>query len=139
MNNEIKEIIEDNGELMVRYKDDSFECFDTLPKNVLDYITNLKEENERLKEDITAMNDYIGKIQKENNILKENAEHNDKVVDKAKWNEMIYKSRNEKAIEYLTDDGVCILNKGMKENEQLVWTWENYYDLLDILQGSDKE
>lgn len=45
----------------------------------------------------------------------------------------------DKAIEYLTDEGVCILNKGMKENEQLVWTWENYYDLLDILKGVDKE
>ena len=38
--------------------------------------------------------------------------------------------------EYLTDEGVCILNKGKKENERLVWTWENYYDLLEIL---DKE
>ena len=41
--------------------------------------------------------------------------------------------------EYLTDEGVCILNKGKKENERLVWTWENYYDLLEILKGSDKE
>ena len=41
--------------------------------------------------------------------------------------------------EYLTDEGVCILNKGKKENERLVWTWENYYDLLEILKGSDIE
>ena len=41
--------------------------------------------------------------------------------------------------EYLTDEGVCILNKGKQENERLVWTWENYYDLLEILKGSDKE
>lgn len=46
---EIKEILEDNGELMVRYKDNSFECFDTLPQNVLDYITTLQEENKELK------------------------------------------------------------------------------------------
>ena len=41
--------------------------------------------------------------------------------------------------EYLTDEGVCILNKGKQENERLVWTWENYYDLLEILKGSDIE
>ena len=51
MKDEIKEILEDNGELMVRYKDNSFECFDTVPKNVLDYITNLQEEGEDLRED----------------------------------------------------------------------------------------
>lgn len=43
----------------------------------------------------------IYKLEKENTILKENAEHNDKVVDKARWNEMIYKSRCEKANEYI--------------------------------------
>ena len=43
------------------------------------------------------------------------------------------------AREYLTDEGICILNKGKQENERLVWTWENYYDLLEILKGSDIE
>jgi len=47
--------------------------------------------------------------------------------------------RISKAIEYLTEEGVCILNKGMKENERLVWDWQNYYDLLDILKGVDNE
>jgi uncharacterized FlgJ-related protein len=49
LKDEITEILEDNGELMVRYKDNSFECFDTLPKNVVDYITNLQEENRQTK------------------------------------------------------------------------------------------
>ena len=38
---------------------------------MLDYITNLQQENQSLK--------------KENKILRENAEHNDKVVDKVNW------------------------------------------------------
>ena len=43
MNENIKEILKDNDELLVNYKDGSFECFDTLPQNVVDYITNLQE------------------------------------------------------------------------------------------------
>lgn len=99
-----------------------------LDEKAKDKMKKLKEENERLKEDITTMNNYIDKIQKENNILKENAEHNDKVVDKAKWNEMIYKSRNEKAIEYL---GI---------NEEILETCEIYdvngIEVYKILRGN---
>ena len=58
MNNEIKEILEDNGELMVRYKDDSFECFDTLPKNVLDYITNLQQRIDKAIEYINFLTNH---------------------------------------------------------------------------------
>ena len=49
MKDEIKEILKDDDELIVRYKDNSFESFDTLPINVLDYITNLQEEKDRFK------------------------------------------------------------------------------------------
>ena len=45
--------------------------------------------------------DYIFNLQKENERLKENAIHNDKVVDKVKWNEMLNKSRIEKALKYI--------------------------------------
>ena len=64
--------------------------------------------------------------------LKEYVENKDKEIERL--NNIINEVR-----EYLTDEGVCILNKGKKENERLVWTWENYYDLLEILKGSDKE
>ena len=77
--------------------------------------------------------DCITNLREENKILKENAEHNDKVVDKAKWNEMIYKSRNEKAIEYIKNKqelnkmfGTITLSKN-SQNE-----------LLNILNGGDK-
>ena len=50
---------------------------------MLDYITNLQQENQSLK--------------KENKILRENAEHNDKVVDKVNWENQKLK----KQIEYL--------------------------------------
>ena len=76
--------------------------------------------------------DEIKRLNKENTILRQNSQY--LVKQKDELEEVI-----NNAIEYLTDEGVCILNKGMKENERLVWTWENYYDLLDILKGVDKE
>ena len=115
MNNEIKEILAyfeeyvkttdmHDSEPMLNWKD---------LKIVLDYITNLQQENERLKE---------------------NAIHNDKVVDKAKWNEMIYKSRIEKAIDYITTEQLYT-------NYQ--WGKSQYVkilkDLLNILQGVGKD
>ena len=38
--------------------------------------------------------DYVKRLQKENKILKENAEHNDKVVDKVNWENMLLKQEN---------------------------------------------
>ena len=57
-------------------------------------------------EDIMLLKDYITNLQEENNILRQNAEHNDKVVDKARWNEMLYKGRNERAIEYVKNHSI---------------------------------
>lgn len=37
---------------------------------------------------------YIKQLQQENKILKENAEHNDKVVDKVNWENMLLKKEN---------------------------------------------
>ncbi len=74
--------------------------------------------------------DYITNLQKENEMLKDNAIHNDKVVDKARWNEMIYKSRIEKAVEYIKlyasyDNNFCL-------------DYHELNNLLKILQnGSD--
>ena len=84
-------------------------------KDLIDYITNLQQENEFLKLNNPEMNiehfrivkenkRKIDNLRKENEILRKNAEHNDKVVDKARWNEMIYKSRCDKAIEILEQD-----------------------------------
>lgn len=91
----------------------------------------LYDEIERLEVDYSQANDIIVEQSKEiERIENENERY------RIALNEMAIIISN--AIEYLTDDGVCILNKGMKENEQLVWTWENYYDLLDILKGEDE-
>ena len=85
-------------------------------------ITNLQEELKELRIDYSMVVAEDKKLKEENEILKENAIHNDKVVDNAKWNEMIYKSRINKANEY------CELNK--EYTPRLI-------DVANILKGSD--
>lgn len=80
MKDEVKEILQDDGELLVYYKDNSFESFDTLPKNVLNYITNLQEENEEFR-----------LLKERYQLIKE-----------------IYKERIDKAIEYIKSPKICI-------------------------------
>ena len=90
--------------------------------NLLDYITNLQEENERLKAD------YGTKAQVERDILKE---ENKKLKQKCDFyhNEFIEeKIKNCKAREYIKD---CGYNR---------WCYgEAEEDLLDILQGKSDE
>mgnify|MGYP003292600440 CR=1 FL=1 len=52
MSKEIKEIIKDEDELIVLYKDNSHRTFDTLTVDVIDYIINLEQENQQLKEEL---------------------------------------------------------------------------------------
>lgn len=47
-----------------------------------------------------VLNELI-KVKEENKILKENAEHNDKVVDKVNWKNMLLKKENEQLQEQL--------------------------------------
>ena len=56
---------------------------------------------------------YIEHLQQENKILKENAEHNDKVVDKVNWENMLLKKEN----------------KILKDNWNMLKEWVNkHYD-----------
>lgn len=89
-------------------------------------------------EDVKKLADYITNLQKENQILKENAIHNDKVVDKARWNENIYKSRIDKAI--------SILNKRKEDVENFSWVemrrnsyYEECDEIINILKGDSNE
>ena len=136
MNEETKEILKDM-DLVVNYNKVPIYYTQKHIKTLLDYITNLQQENEFLKLNNPEMNIEHFRIVKENkrkidNLRKENAEHNDKVVDKARWNEMIYKSRCEKAIEYI--------------EERVKYKVEPFYlsiaqtnILYKILQGSDEK
>ena len=94
-----------------------------------------------LPKEANKLLDYITNLQEENNKLKENAEHNDKVVNKTKWNKMIYKSRCEKAIEFVKKESkICYTNKITDEPLKVIGNFMWHTDkLLNILQGEDKE
>ena len=48
-----------------------------------------------LEYDKETLRDMVLELQEENKILRENAEHNDKVVDKVNWENMLLKKENE--------------------------------------------
>ena len=83
---------------------------------MLDYITNLQQENQSLK--------------KENKILRENAEHNDKVVDKVNWENQKLKKQLEEykrlGFEHLNDK--C--NKLEKQRKEFIDYINSYIKLL---------
>lgn len=110
MNDEIKEIIEDiKLTLDVTVKDMVLLNRKDI-KQLLDYITNLQKENERLTKSVVSYDETL---------LKRNNEYED------------YKSRNKKAIEHLKEV--------MKDEEEYEEDYIYNKYLLDILQGSDKE
>lgn len=56
---EIKELLNDDGELLAVYNDGSTWTFDTLTRQVVEFIDNLQQENKQLKEDKKKAIEYI--------------------------------------------------------------------------------
>jgi len=142
MNDEIKEIlIKDFNEILVPefttdWKEKRFYIqllIETMPLiNLLDYITDLQQINKNLTSSLNKKVEEGIELQIENERLKENKLRPDELVyllnqELVRQNKD-YKSRNDKAIELIKMyDGKPVLR--------------DYYDrdLLNILQGSDKE
>ena len=90
----------------------------------------------------------IKQLQQENKILKENAEHNNKVVDKINWENMLLKKENSqlkdnwnKLKEYCKENTLCY-EVGDDENTKLIGSRIHGLNVLDKMQeleqGSDK-
>ena len=73
---------------MNKEKDFFKTCFDTVAG------LEVKNESQAIAKEVVLSE--IENLQQENKILKENAEHNDKVVDKVNWENMLLKKENEK-------------------------------------------
>lgn len=125
-------------------------------KQLLDYITNLQQENQDIKDTLQDKLDYIGHLKelcdkyeeehntkfnewvfdkRENERLKEIIKDNTILVkdengnyQECNINPLDYKSRNEKAREYI------------EERKNLNWYADGVfvYELLNILNGDDK-
>ncbi len=113
MTNEIKEILELIGSCCYYGKISEVEC-----EKYCNYITNLQEENEKLKEKL-----------KNNGIVKtcENCEWFG--VCPHSYREYDYKSRNEKAVEYI--------EKHKRKDEFLNLNEWQTRDLSNILRGDE--
>ena len=94
---------------------------------------------------IEVYEQLIEKLQQENKILRENAEHNDKVVDKVNWENMLLKKENKqlkdnwnKLKEYLHNADVVV-----DYCENYDGHFINYDELIDKMQeleqGSDSD
>jgi len=124
MNKEIKEILD----MFIKYKDEWYSCEYILkPKQcvmLLDYITNLEQENKEQFDENCKLSKWLVKKQKRIEELEQKcAEHC--------ANEMIYKSRNEKAIEYIkANRNVDDYDKFVIEDDKNI--------LLGILNGTDE-
>ena len=144
---EIKEILE---ELENMYEISELEEQVNNINKIRDYIINLQQENKQLKEQLlaTQTNEEIFRLEmeditrilgldedtifddvktyarslKENKILRENAEHNDKVVDKVNWENMLLKKENQS------------LKEQLEENKDKI----NWYENFEINKTIDK-
>ena len=59
---------------------------------------------------IEVYEQLIEKLQQENKVLKENTEHNDKVVDKVNWENMLLKKENKQLKDKLSKIETLIIN-----------------------------
>lgn len=122
MKDDIKEILD-------KLKDDKQMCsycyyriFIDDRDKLLDYITNLQEENKELKLELSGYREAILR--------------NDELLGLQN-----YKSRNEKAIEYINKNKHLSMFADCREPEE-DWNYVleiNPRDLLNILQGDDKD
>ena len=146
MKDEIKEILKQCSDLL----NDDFYMLNTVEltkeelKKILDYITNLQEELEGIKDNFKIQLEYDEKLENKNANLQEENERlkNEPLTDKisridsvvaniyTNYREQVdYKSRNKKAIE-------CIKDNLTREWGEYLYGYE---DLLNILNGSDEE
>ena len=137
MNEEIKEIREYIA--CPQFGDDHYGKWGALRldqrikiKQLLDYITNLQQENERLEHENFSLREYLV-IHKKSipNELKKDKDFME-IIDMPTYED--YKSRCEKAIEYINNTTFF----GLRSGKTFMSNYLN--DLLNILQnGSEKD
>lgn len=140
MKDEIKEIVVDNGELIAYYKDGSFQAFDTLLQEVLDYITNLQEQIEikskgfkATVEELCETSEKLEHLQEENERLKkEKKKLSNDLAEAILFNQKRceqnkeLKQRIDKAIKIIQND--TTLNPPRQRDR-----------LINLLNGGDEE
>ncbi len=85
-------------------------------------------------DDFIPLWEWINQLQQENKILKENAKHNDKVVDKVNWENMLLKKENKqlKALQEKIED------ETMSEKIDIQNNWNKLKEYLHNQIPTDK-
>ena len=146
MKDEIKEILEEVNKIIdnTSYNED-FTYFQTSHiSKLLDYITNLQQKIEKLENDKRGMLVQLYKANDEKDKLKEKIKHYEKTQtfgDYVKEVNLLvdYKTRNEKAIEFVNE---FIQEDYYEKLDEYIthFTWNTTKeDLLNKLQGVDKD
>ena len=81
----------------------------------------MKNDVFSLEYDKETLRDMVLELQEENKILRENAEHNDKVVDKVNWENMLLKKKN----------------KQLKDNWNELKDWLSEQPIFDYFSPAD--
>ena len=77
-------------------------------------------------DDFIPLWEWINQLQQENKILKENAEHNDKVVDKVNWENILLKKENKQLKSIIYELREYMLDIDYK----MGWEYVEYLDRL---------
>ena len=119
--------------IIVKLGDEYSSTIDELVKHCLNQKTKIKELEQKYDKALTDLvkeSHRRMELEEESERLKENAIHNDKVVDQARWNEMLYKGRIDKAIPMLKE-----LNIKIKEILRIGIDIKEIGDIENILNG----
>lgn len=80
-------------------------------------------------DDFIPLWEWINQLQQENKILKENAKHNDKVVDKVNWENMLLKKEN-KQLKAQIEEYQKALDETMSEKIDIQNNWNELKEFI---------
>lgn len=142
----IKEILKDDDELIVVYKDNSTRTFDTLTIDVIDYITNLQQEIEEYKKDYDRLYIEDCKLRENHNIddislLDENyklQQDLDKANDIIAKDRQFFKCRMDEYVELKKENEFLKLNNPEQNIEHFRIVKENRRKIDNLRKENEK-
>ena len=103
-----------------------------------EHIKNYKKEYAKTHDSsFKKLQNKYKQLQQENKILRKNAEHNDKVVDKVNWENMLLKKEN-KQLKKIIDRSSARLEYFLIGNLKYQSSQEEFIKLLNILKEVSK-
>ena len=133
--------------------DKMYESYSSEVERMQKCIDELLQENQQLKNNINKLQKELNEenlqcskysielnnLKQENKILKENAEHNDKVVDKVNWENMLLKGENKQLKDNWNKLREWIVYNKHNENTEQHYLVVDYGTLLGKMKELEQE